>query len=204
MTDNFVRYLLLGTLLASAVGPAAERLINAETPTPQRAPVTLQLPSRGTMPSLGGATEWLNSSPLSTEGLRGKVVLVEFWTFTCINWRRTLPYVRAWADKYKDQGLVVIGVHTPEFEVEKDVANIRQAIRDMQIGFPIAVDSRYGVWEAFGNQYWPALYFVDARGQIRHHQFGEGEYEQSERVLQQLLTEAGHTDFDHQLVTVEG
>jgi thiol-disulfide isomerase/thioredoxin len=142
-------------------------------------------------PSFSGATLWLNTPPLTAAGLHGKVVLVEFWTYTCINWRRTLPYVRAWAERYKDQGLVVIGVHTPEFSFEKDADNVRWAIKDMSIGFPVAMDNNYAIWKAFDNQYWPALYFIDAKGKIRHHQFGEGSYEQSERVIQQLLTEAG-------------
>src|SRR5262249_1159116 len=156
----------------------------------------------GEMPALRGATEWLNSSPLSPADLRGKVVLVEFWTYTCVNWRRTLPYVRAWAAKYKDQGLVVIGVHTPEFDFEKEVANVRWAVRDMDMDFPVAVDRDYAVWRAFRNEYWPALYFVDARGHIRHHHFGEEDYQRSEQVIQQLLTEAGHTGFNPNLATV--
>ena len=144
------------------------------------------------MPPLDGATAWLNSPPLTTEGLRGKVVLVDFWTYTCINWLRTLPYVRAWAEKYADQGLVVIGVHTPEFPFEHDIENVRRAAKDMQVEYPIAIDNDYAIWRAFENHYWPALYFVDAQGQIRHHTFGEGDYEQSEAIIQQLLAEAGH------------
>jgi thiol-disulfide isomerase/thioredoxin len=161
-----------------------------------------QLPVEGTLPSLAGAVEWLNTQPLSMAQLRGKVVLVEFWTYTCINWRRTLPYVRAWADKYKDQGLVVIGVHTPEFGFERDVSNVRRATREIGITFPVAIDSNYLIWRDFKNQYWPAMYFVDAAGRIRHHQFGEGGYEQSEVVIQRLLTDAGHTDVSHDLVAV--
>ena len=125
-------------------------------------------------------------------GLRGKVVLIDFWTYTCINWRRTLPYVRAWAEKYKDQGLVVIGVHAPEFAFEKDVDNVRWAVKDMRIDYPIAVDNDHVIWRAFRNQYWPALYFIDAQGRVRHHHFGEGAYEQSEMIIQQLLAEAGN------------
>ena len=155
-------------------------------------------------PSLGGATGWLNSQPLTAAGLRGKVVLVEFWTYTCINWLRTLPYVRAWAEKYKDQGLVVIGVHSPEFEFEKNVDNVRRAAKDMRVDYPIAIDSDHAIWRAFKNQYWPALYFVDAQGRIRHHQFGEGEYEQSERIIQQLLAEAGAGGIGRELVSVDG
>src|SRR5437764_9281362 len=125
----------------------------------------------GEMASLGGATGWLNSPPLTAAGLRGKVVLVDFWTYTCINWLRTEPYVRAWAEKYKNQGLVVIGVHTPEFAFEHDVDNVRRAVKDMRVGYPVAIDSDYAIWRAFDNEYWPALYFVDAQGRIRHHKF---------------------------------
>ncbi len=170
----------------------------------QMTPAAVRLPIEGELPSLGGATGWLNSQPLTAAGLRGKIVLVEFWTYTCINWLRTLPYVRAWAEKYKDRGLVVIGVHTPEFEFEKNVDNVRWAVKDMRIDYPIVLDSDYAIWRAFDNQYWPALYFVDAKGHIRHHQFGEGEYEQSERVIQQLLAEAGIGGIGHELVSVDG
>ncbi|HYS07774.1 MAG TPA: thioredoxin family protein [Myxococcales bacterium] len=142
-------------------------------------------------PSLAGATEWLNSPPLTPAGLRGKVVLVDFWTFTCINWLRTLPYVRAWAAKYKDQGLVVIGVHTPEFSIERDAGDVRRMAKQFGVEFPIALDPEYAVWRAFDNEYWPALYLIDAQGQVRHRQFGEGGYEQSEQVIQKLLAEAG-------------
>jgi thiol-disulfide isomerase/thioredoxin len=170
----------------------------------QMTPAAMSLPSEGELPSLGGATGWLNSPPLTPNGLRGKVVLVEFWTYTCINWLRTLPYVRAWSEKYKDSSLVVIGVHTPEFPFEKDVENVRRAVTDMRIEYPVAIDSDYAVWRAFKNNYWPALYFVDAMGQIRHHRFGEDDYARSEMVLQQLLTEAGHGSFDRGITPVEG
>ncbi len=123
-----------------------------------------KLPVEGEMAALNGATGWLNSPPLTTDGLRGKVVLVDFWTYTCINWLRTEPYVRAWAEKYKDQGLVVIGVHTPEFAFEHDAGNVRRAVKDMRIDYPVAIDSDYAIWNAFKNEYWPALYFVDAQG----------------------------------------
>src|SRR3954470_23350436 len=139
-----------------------------------------------------GATGWVNSPPLGAGELRGKVVLVDFWTYTCINWLRTQPYVRAWADKYKDQGLVVIGVHTPEFGFEKNVDNIRPALKMFRVEYPVAVDSDYAIWNAFGNRYWPAVYIVDANGRIRHHQFGEGDYERTEAVIRQLLREAGY------------
>jgi len=166
-------------------------------------PATVQLPIEGELPSLGGAIEWLNSEPLSAAGLRGNVVLISFWTYTCINWLRSLPYVRAWAEKYKDHGLVVISVHTPEFAFEHDIDNVRRAAKDMRIDNPIAIDNDYTIWRAFDNHYWPALYFVDAQGRIRHHQFGEGQYEQSEMILQQLLAEAGIGDIGQELVSVE-
>ncbi|MGZ3533268.1 MAG: thioredoxin family protein [Vulcanimicrobiaceae bacterium] len=153
--------------------------------------------------SFAGAVEWLNSKPLNASALRGKVVLVQFWTYTCVNWLRTLPYVRAWAEKYKDKGLVVIGVHTPEFGFEKNLDNIRRAMKEMRIEYPVAVDSNYAIWNAFGNEYWPALYFIDARGRIRHDHFGEGDYEQSERIIQQLLIEAGNRGIGNGLVSVD-
>ena len=148
---------------------------------------------------------WLNSPPLTPAALRGKVVLVDIWTYSCINSIRQLPYVRAWANKYQDQGLVVIGVHAPEFAFEKDPDNVRQAIKDLRFGPPMitAIDSRHAIWNAFNNEYWPALYFIDAKGRIRHHQFGEGEYEESEKVIQQLLAEAGAGGISHQLVSVD-
>jgi cytochrome c biogenesis protein CcdA/thiol-disulfide isomerase/thioredoxin len=160
------------------------------------------LPVIGSFPSLAGATTWLNSPPLTAEGLKGKVVLVDFWTYSCINCVRSIPYVRSWAEKYKDQGLVVIGVHAPEFAFEKDIDNVRKAVADFKIGYPVAVDNDFAIWRAFGNQYWPAHYFIDAQGQIRHRHFGEGEYEASERVIQQLLTEAGKTGVSADLVSV--
>ena len=155
------------------------------------------------MPSLDSATGWLNSPPLTVAGLGGHVVLVNFWTYTCINWLRTLAYLRAWAETYKDQGLVVIGVHTPEFDFERDLDNVRRATNDLHLHYPVAVDNDYAIWNAFGNRYWPAFYFVDAQGQIRHHRFGEGEYEMSEMLLQQLLTEAGAAGLGQQLVSVQ-
>ena len=162
-----------------------------------------QLPVEGRLPSFDGATGWLNSPPLTTDGLRGKVVLVNFWTYTCVNWLRQLPYVRAWAGKYADQGLVVIGVHTPEFSFEHNLDNVRRAVQDMRVDYPVAIDNDYAVWSAFDNHYWPALYFADAQGRIRHHHFGEGEYQQSEMVIQMLLAEAGSADPGHDLVSVE-
>ena len=151
------------------------------------------LPIEGALPPLAGATEWLNSPPLTPEGLKGKVVLIDFWTYSCINCLRAIPYVRAWADKYRDQGLVVIGVHAPEFAFEKNVKNVRAAVADLKIDYPVAIDNDYAIWRAFNNQYWPAHYFIDAQGRIRHHHFGEGDYEESERAIQQLLAEAGKT-----------
>src|SRR5262245_61019863 len=166
-------------------------------------PAAAALPVEGVLPSLGGALEWLNSPPLSAVGLLGHVVLIDFWTYTCINWLRTLPYVRAWAEKYKQHGLVVIGVHTPEFTFERNVDNVRRAAKDMHIDYPIAIDSDYAIWRVFDNHYWPALYFVDAQRQIRHHHLGEGDYEQSEMIIQRLLTEAGIGDIGDELVSVD-
>ncbi len=160
-------------------------------------------PVEGTLPSLDGASGWLNSPPLTADGLRGKVVLIDIWTYTCINWLRTLPYVRAWAEKYQPHGLVVIGVSDPEFMFEQDVDNVRRAVEAMRISYPIAIDNQYAIWRGLNNHYWPALYFVDAKGRIRQHHFGEGAYERSETIIQQLLTEAGATGFDHDLVSVE-
>jgi thiol-disulfide isomerase/thioredoxin len=154
------------------------------------------------MPGFEKATGWLNSRPLTEADLRGKVVLTDFWTYTCINWLRTLGYVRAWAQKYEDQGLVVVGVHTPEFPFEKDPDNVREAAKDMSVEYPIALDSDYAVWDAFANRYWPAVYIADADGRIRHHQFGEGGYEECERIIQQLLGEAGHEGIGDDLASV--
>jgi len=162
-----------------------------------------RLPVEGELPSFEGATAWLNSPPLTPADLRGKIVLVNFWTYTCINWLRQLPYVRAWAEKYSSQGLVVIGVHTPEFPFEKDAENVRQAVQDMRVTYPVATDNNYAVWLDFDNHYWPALYFADAQGRIRHHNFGEGEYQQSEMVIQQLLAEAGSSGVSRELVSVD-
>ncbi|HIE4197420.1 MULTISPECIES: cytochrome c biogenesis protein DipZ [Burkholderia] len=152
------------------------------------------LPVEGTLPSLDGAVQWLNSPPLTAAGLRGKVVLVDFWTYSCINCLRTLPYTTAWARKYAPYGLVVIGVHAPEFAFERDIGNVKKAVHDLGIDYPVAIDNGYAIWRAFNNEYWPAHYFIDAQGRIRHHHFGEGEYAQSERAIQSLLAEAGHPD----------
>jgi thiol-disulfide isomerase/thioredoxin len=159
------------------------------------------LPAEGHLPGFGGATGWLNSPPLTVDDLRGKVVLVDFWTYTCINWLRTLGYVRAWAEKYEDRGLIVVGVHTPEFPFEEDVDNVRTAAEEMNVRYPIALDSDYEVWRAFSNHYWPAVYLADAEGRIRHHQFGEGGYDDCERGIQQLLREAGAEGVPDDLVS---
>ena len=151
------------------------------------------LPVEGSLPPLSGATSWLNSTALTPDSLRGKVVLVDFWTYSCINCLRSLPYVKAWYEKYKDHGLVVIGVHSPEFAFEKNVDNVRKAVRDLGVRYPVALDDAYAIWRGFDNHYWPAHYFVDAKGQIRGHHFGEGEYGESERTIRTLLTEAGYT-----------
>jgi thiol-disulfide isomerase/thioredoxin len=164
----------------------------------------VDLPVEGHLPSLDGATGWLNSEPLSTESLRGNVVLVDFWTYTCINWLRTLSYVRAWAEKYENHGLVVIGVHTPEFPFERDVDNVREAVKQMAVDYPVALDSKYEVWRAFSNQYWPAAYTADAEGRIRHHHFGEGGYEEIERVVQRLSRDSGRDGVPDDLVPDTG
>ena len=160
-------------------------------------------PGEGNFPSLEGATAWLNSQPLTAGALHGKVVLINFCTYSCINWLRSLPYVRAWDERYKDHGLVVIGVHTPEFGFEKNLDNVRRAVKGMRIDYAVAVDNNYAVWRAFNNEYWPALYFIDAQGHIRHHQFGEGDYGRSERIIQQMLTEAGVGDVSQESVSVD-
>jgi cytochrome c biogenesis protein CcdA/thiol-disulfide isomerase/thioredoxin len=161
-----------------------------------------KLPVIDDMPPLDGATTWLNSPPLTAQALKGKVVLVDFWTYSCINCLRAIPYVRAWAEKYKDQGLVVIGVHAPEFAFERKVDNVRKAIANLKITYPLAIDNDYAIWRAFGNQYWPAHYFIDAQGRIRHEHFGEGNYDESERIIQQLLAEAGAQHVADGLVSV--
>ncbi|MCI4677340.1 cytochrome c biogenesis protein DipZ [Rhodoblastus acidophilus] len=150
------------------------------------------LPDDGPAPALTGAVAWLDSPPLTWKELKGKVVLVDFWTYSCINCLRTLPYVRAWADRYRDQGLVVIGVHAPEFAFERDISNVKRAVADLHIDYPVAIDNDYAIWRAFGNQYWPAEYLIDARGHLRHQHFGEGDYAETEKAIQELLAEAGH------------
>jgi thiol-disulfide isomerase/thioredoxin len=161
-----------------------------------------EFPVEGELPEFEGATAWVNNAPLTAADVRGRVVLVNFGTYTCINWLRSLPYVRAWADKYSGHGLLVVGVQTPEFEFEGELDNVGRAIKERDVRYPVAVDNDYAIWRAFDNHYWPALYFVDAQGRIRHHRFGEGEYEESEMVLQMLLREAG-VDVDQGFVHIE-
>jgi cytochrome c biogenesis protein CcdA/thiol-disulfide isomerase/thioredoxin len=185
---SFVNTSKVEARLIDAVGRDKAAVVSASTARPQPA-----LPDEGPMPNLSGAIAWLNSPPLTRDSLRGKVVLVDFWTYSCINCLRSLPYVEAWAAKYKDSGLVVIGVHTPEFAFEKERANVEKAVRDLKITYPVAIDSNFAIWQAFNNEYWPAHYFIDAKGRIRGHHFGEGAYDESERVIQQLLKERGAT-----------
>ena len=161
-----------------------------------------RLGDEGRMPDLDGAVAWLNSAPLNSKALRGKVVLVNFWTYSCINSLRELPYMKAWAAKYKDAGLVVIGVHAPEFGFERDPANVNTAVSDLAITYPIPIDSNHSIWNSFRNEYWPADYFIDGKGRIRYHHFGEGEYEQSERVIQTLLRENGAVGLDERIVHI--
>jgi thiol-disulfide isomerase/thioredoxin len=195
--------IVLATILAGSAGIVGIAILEEQSMAQQTSPKSPLLRAEGEFPSLDGATEWLNSPPLTKAELRGKVVLIDFWTYSCINWRRTLPYLRVWAEKYKAQGLVVIGVHSPEFEFEKRPDNVRWALKDMGIDFPVAVDSNRAVWRALRNDYWPALYLIDAQGTIRHHQFGEGDYDTSERVIQQLLAEAGASAVPSDLTSVD-
>ena len=197
----------IGAPIASFVGdmnmPQPTTFTGARSPFLHAIPTT-QIDNQSGLASLEHANEWLNSAPLTAADLRGKVVLIDFWTYTCINWLRQLPYVRAWAEKYKEQGLVVIGVHAPEFPFERDVDNVRRAVKEMGLTYPIAVDNDFAIWRAFRNRYWPALYFVDAQGRVRHHHFGEGNYEESEKFIQTLLAETGATGIRPELVSVEG
>lgn len=178
---------------------AEDSLVGALNPRLLSAQATLasgfhsSLGDEGSMPELGGAVSWLNSAPLSRQSLRGKVVMVDFWTFTCINSLRPLPYLRNWAAKYKDAGLIVIGVHTPEFSFEHEPINVQNSVHNLNVAFPVAIDSNYRIWQSFNNQYWPAQYLVDAKGRIRYHHFGEGDYGEIERAIQELLKENGTT-----------
>jgi len=206
--------LLVAAVLATAIGAPIAGFVGAMNVTQPTASTGVRVPflhgfptgqivSQSELASLERANEWLNSPRLTAQGLRGKVVLVDFWTYTCINWLRTLPYVRAWAEKYKDQGLVVVGVHAPEFAFEKDFTNVRRAVKDMRIDYPIAVDNDHVIWRAFRNQYWPALYFIDPQGRVRHHHFGEGAYEQSEMIIRELLAETGIGRIDREPAPVD-
>jgi cytochrome c biogenesis protein CcdA/thiol-disulfide isomerase/thioredoxin len=172
------------------------------TVTDSQPGVATPLLDQGAMPDLNGAVAWLNSPPLTRKSLRGKVVLIDFWTYSCINCLRALPYIEGWAEKYKDAGLVVIGVHTPEFAFEKERSNVEKAVRDLKITYPVAIDSNYEIWRAFNNEYWPAHYFIDGKGRIRYHHFGEGEYGESERVIQQLLKENGAQSLSDSIIDV--
>lgn len=163
----------------------------------------LRSPDQRRAPGLDGATTWLNSDPLTPADLHSHVVAYDFWTYTCVNWLRTMPYIRAWLDRYREHGLIVIGIHTPEFVFERELANVQEAVAVHRIDYPVAMDNDYSVWRAFDNNYWPALYLADADGAIRHHQFGEGGYEQAERVIQQLLDEAGGRDLPRDVVDVD-
>ena len=185
--------------LVSALGAEKPALVPVSAAEP-----VLVLADEGPMPELSGAVGWLNSPPLTTKSLRGKVVVIDFWTYSCINCLRALPYVEGWAAKYKDAGLVVIGVHTPEFAFEKERSNVEKAVRDLKITYPVAIDSDYKIWEAFNNQYWPAHYFIDGKGRIRAHHFGEGNYAESERVIQELLKENGAPALAEGLLNVTG
>jgi thiol-disulfide isomerase/thioredoxin len=198
--------LVFAATLASAgvawIGTLAQDKTVMHKMMPVKEPAKAYL--EGELSSLTGATGWLNSHSLTAADLRGKVVLINFWTYTCINWQRQLPYVRAWAEKYKDEGLLVIGVHAPEFPFERNTDNVRQAAKRMNVGYPIAVDNDFALWRAFGNAAWPALFFVDAQGRVRHYHFGEGEYAQLERLIQKLLSEAGASGISSDLVSVDG
>jgi len=196
--------LVLVAMLAGVGVPSIGTIAQDQGVMHKMMPTMTPLSVEVELSSLSSATEWLNSPPLTAASLRGKVVLIDVWTYTCINWLRTVPYVRAWAEKYKDLGLVVIGVHAPEFPFERNVDNVRRAVKGMGLAYPIAIDNDFAIWRAFKNQYWPALYFVDAQGRLRHHHFGEGDYDQSERFIQRLLAEAGATGISQELVSVNG
>lgn len=208
----FFTAVLLGCALAVFVGAFAEDkgILQPMTSASIQGPYfrdsnsSLRATKDGELRSLDSAVEWINSPPLTAGELRGKVVLIEFWTYTCINWLRAAPYVRAWAEKYKDQGLVVIGVHTREFTFEHRLDNVRRAAKHLRVDYPIAIDNDFGIWRGFRNQAWPALYFVDAQGRVRHRQLGEGEYARSERMIQQLLAEAGRSGIGGEVVSVKG
>ncbi len=188
--------------LGATAGALATASFALANPLWQRGHAAVPLSFGRELSSLDRTTGWLNSPPLTAAGLRGKVVLIDFWTYTCINWIRTAPYVRAWAERYREQGLVVVGVHAPEFPFEHDLGNVRRAVKDLRVDYPVAIDNDFAIWRAFQNQYWPALYLVDATGRIRHQHFGEGEYERSERMIGKLLEEAGKGNTGQEPVSV--
>jgi cytochrome c biogenesis protein CcdA/thiol-disulfide isomerase/thioredoxin len=196
---------VLAQLSTASLGGVEQTLVDRFVKPPVKVTqATFELPDEGLAPSLDGAVQWLNSPPLKATDLRGKVVLVDFWTYSCINCLRTLPYVKAWAEKYHDQGLVVIGVHAPEFAFERDVGNVTKALGQLGITYPVAIDNDYAIWKAFHNEYWPAHYFIDAQGHIRHHHFGEGDYAESEMIIQTLLREAGAQNLKTGLIEAQG
>ena len=201
--------LLLAAMFTAVIATPIETSADPESTTKRTMHMAPQgerssgVPAGRELSSLGSATQWLNSPPRTEADLRGKVILVDFWTYTCINWRRTLPYVRAWAAKYRPHGLVVISVHSPEFEFEKDVDAVRREAKRMAIDYPIVIDNDHAIWRAFNNEAWPALYFVDAHGQVRRRQLGEGDYEQAEAFIQKLLAETGKRGFSQELVSVQ-
>lgn len=188
---------------ASMMALSAGRFGISRSAAAQASRAAVRLSNEGALPSFEGATGWLNSSPLTATDRRGKVVLVQFWTYTCINWLHTEPYVRAWSERYKDHGLVVVGVHSPEFAFEKELANVRRAATALRVAYPVAIDSNHAIWRAFNNAYWPALYLADATGAIRYHHFGEGKYDESEMMIQRLLAEAGKSGVNDGLTTVD-
>ena len=187
----------------TSAGPAGSAPGPIRTIAHRLAGESRELPFEGRLASFDGATGWLNSEPVTPAGLRGRVVLVDFWTYTCVNWLRTLPYLRAWDAKYREAGLTIVGVHTPEFGFERNVDNIVRQSAAFGVDYPIAVDSEYGVWRAFANHYWPAVYLADGEGRIRYHHFGEGEDAATEMAIQQLLLDAGATGIDQDLVMVD-
>lgn len=206
------RGLLTQLSLASTSGVEQSLLDRLHPPAPQKAPAMMMMSSNAghgdtgpqTLPDLSGAVAWINSPPLTPEALKGKVVLVDFWTYSCINCLRTLPFIRAWAEKYKDAGLVVLGVHTPEFAFEKDEANVRKAVGELKVTYPVALDNDYKIWKAFNNSFWPADYLVDVTGKIRHHHFGEGKYDETEQQIQLLLKERDGALSTSGLVNITG
>src|SRR5262245_19673250 len=195
--------LFLAAMLASPVVAATHNSTDWRTPVKPMMTSSVPLPIEGDLPSFGSGREWINSSPLSPAGLRGKVVLIEIWNYSCINWILQLPYVRAWADKYRNQGLVVIGVHSPEFAFEPSIDNVSRAVQAMRVPYPIVMASDHASWRALDNEAWPALYIIDAQGLIRHHDYGEGAYGQAEEILQQLLMENGHGEASGDLVSID-